>query len=73
MIDNFPKYTLCVTLKKKYGRTITEEFSNILTTSGRKPVKTESDRGKEIYDIFRNILKLNNKHHYSRFTDKSLQ
>ena len=36
------------TIKK--SQTITNEFSNILTTSKRSPVKIESDRGSEIYN-----------------------
>ena len=46
-------------------------MSNILTTSKRKPLKLESDRGTEFYNsIFQNFLKLKNIKHYSRFTDK---
>ena len=60
-----------ISLKNKYSKTITEEFSNILTTSKRKPLKIESDRGTEFYNtIFQNFLKSKNIHHYSRFTDK---
>ena len=59
------------TTQKKYSKTITDEFSNILTRSKRKLLKIESDRGTEFYNsIFQNILKLKNIHHYSRFTDK---
>ena len=44
---------------------------NILSTSKRKPLKLESDRGAEWYNsIFQNFLKNKNIHHYSRFTDK---
>ena len=58
-------------LKNKYSQTITNEFSSILTTSKRKPLKTESDRGSDFYiSIFQNFLKIKNIHHYSRFTDK---
>ena len=58
-------------MKNKYSQTITEEFSNILTKSKRKPLKLESDRGSEFYSsIFQNFLKSENIHHYSRFTDK---
>ena len=58
-------------LKKKYSQTITIEFSNILTTSKRSPLKIESDRGAEFYNsIFQNFLKSKNIGHYSRFTDK---
>ena len=60
-----------IPLKNKYSQTITNEFSNTLLTSKRKPVKIESDRGSEFYNsIFQNLLKTKNIHHYSRFTDK---
>ena len=58
------------TIKKK-SKTITNEFSNILTTSKRKPLKIESDRGSEFYNsIFQKFLKSKNIQHYSRYTDK---
>ena len=46
-LDTFSKYLWCVPLKNKNRKTITDEFSNILTTSKRKPLKIESDRGTE--------------------------
>ena len=71
VIDNFSKYLWAIPLKNKYSQTITNEFSNIITTSKRKPLKLESDRGTEFYNsIFQNFLKSKNIHHYSRFTDK---
>ena len=71
VIDNFSKHLWAVPLKNKYSQTITNEFSNILSTSKRKPLKIESDRGTEFYNkIFQNFLKIKNIHHYSRFTDK---
>ena len=71
IFDNFSKYLWAIPLKNKYSQTITNEFSKILTTSKRKPVKIESDRGSEFYNgIFQNLLKTKNIHHYSRFTDK---
>ena len=71
VIDNFSKYLWAIPLKNKYSQTITNEFSNILTTSKRKPLKLESDRGTEFYNsIFQNFLKSKNIQHYSRFTDK---
>ena len=71
IVDNFSKYLWGIPLKNKYSQTITNEFSNILTTSKRKPLKIESDRGTEFYNgIFQNFLKSKNIHHYSRFTDK---
>ena len=71
IIDNFSKYLWTTPLKNKYSQTITNEFSNILTKSKRKPNKIESDRGSEFYNsIFQNFLKSKNIQHYSRFTDK---
>ena len=71
IIDNFSKYLWAIPLKNKYSQTITNEFSNILTTSKRKPNKIESDRGSEFYNsVFQNFLKSKNIHHYSRYTDK---
>ena len=72
IIDNFSKYLWAIPLKNKYSQTITNEFSNILTKSKRKPLKLESDRGSEWYNsIFQNFLKAKNIQHYSRFTDKA--
>ena len=71
VIDNFSKYLWAIPLKNKYSQTITNEYSNIITTSKRKPLKIESDRGTEFYNsIFQNFLKSKNIHHYSRYTDK---
>ena len=71
MIDNFSKYLWAIPLKIKYSQTITNEFSNILTKSKRKPLKIESHRGTEFYNsTFQNFLKSKNIQHYSRYTDK---
>ena len=71
IIDNYSKYLWAIPLKNKHSQTITNEFSNSSTTSKRKPLKIESDRGTEFYNsIFQNFLRSKNVHHYSRFTDK---
>ena len=71
IIDKCSKHLWAIPLKNKYSQTITNEFSNILTTTKRKPLKIESDRGSEFYNsIFQNFLKSKNIQHYSRFTDK---
>ena len=71
IIDNFSKYLRAIPLKNKYSQTIRNEFSNFLTTSKRRPLNLESDRGTEFYNsIFQNFSKLKNIQHYSRFTDK---
>ena len=68
---NFSNYLLCVPLNNKYSQTITNEFSNILSTSKRSPHKIESDREAEFYNSrFQNFLRTKNIQHYSRFTDK---
>ena len=68
VIDNFSKYLWAIPLKNKYGQTITKEISNILTTSKRKPLKIESDRGTEFYNsIFQNFLRCKKIQHYSIF------
>ena len=71
VIDNFSKYLCAIPLKNKCSQAITNEFSNILTTSKRSPVNLESDRGAEFYNsFFQNFLETKNIQHYSRFTDK---
>ena len=71
VIDNYSKYLWAIPLKNKYSQTITNEFSNILIKSKRKPVKIGSDRGTEFYNsIFRNLLKSKSIQQYSRYTDK---
>ena len=69
--DNFSNYSRAMPLKNNYSQTITNEFSNILSSSKRKPLKIESDRGTEFYNsIFQNLLKSKSIQHYSTFTDK---
>ena len=59
-----------ISLKNKYSQTITKEFSNILSSSKRSPLKIESDRGAEFYiSILQNFINGKNIQHYSRFTD----
>ena len=58
IIDSYSKYLLAIPLKNKYSQTITNEFSNTLSTSKRKPLKIEIDRGTEFYiSIFKKFLK----------------
>ena len=71
VIDNFSKFAWTIPLRNKNSETITNEFSNIIKSSKRKPNMIETDRGKEFYNnTFKNFLKLNNIHHYSRYTSK---
>ena len=71
VLDSFSKYTRCISLKNKYGHTIRDEFSFVISTTKRKPNKIESDRAREFYNIiFHTFFKLNNIHHFSRSCDK---
>ena len=46
----------------------TDEYSRIITASKRKPVKIESERGKEFYNsIFQNFLNKNEKTTFKAF------
>ena len=70
-IDNFSKQLWAIPKKHKNSQTITNEFSNILTTSKRKPLKIDSNRGSEFYiSFFQKFLKTKNCQLYSRFTEK---
>ena len=71
IFDNFSKTLWAIPLRNNYGETVTKEFSNILSSSKRSPLKIESDGAREWYNsIFQNFLKIKNLQHYSRFTDK---
>ena len=71
IIDNYSKYLWAIPLKIKNSKTITDEFSNVLSKTKRRPLKLESDRGSEWYNsIFQNFSRSKTIHHYSRFTDK---
>ena len=61
IIYNFSKNLWAIPLKNKCSQTITNEFSNKLTTSKRKPLRIESDRGTEFYNsVLQNFLKFEN-------------
>ena len=49
IIDNFSKFLWAIPIKNKYSQTITNEVSNILSSSKRSPLKIESDRGAEFF------------------------
>ena len=71
IIDNFSKIFWAIPLKNKYSKTLAYTFSNILSSSKRRPIELESDRGSEWYNsVFQSFLKSKNIHHYSRFTDR---
>ena len=69
--DKFSKSLWCVPLRNKYSQTIPDEFSIILSTSKRSPLKLESERGAEFYkSLFQNLSKSEKIYHYSGFRDK---
>ena len=51
VIDNFSKFAWTIPLRNKNSETITNEFSNIIKSSKRKPNMIETDRGKEFYNV----------------------
>ena len=64
IIDNFFKYLSAIPLKNKTSLTITNEVSNILTKSKRKPLKKDSGRGTEFYNsTFKKFFKAKNIQH----------
>ena len=70
-IDNFSKFVWALPLKNKNSKTVTYDFSNVLSTSKRSPLRIESDRGTEFHNaVFQNLLKGWIIHHFSRFSDK---
>ena len=71
VIDNFSKFGWVVPLKNKFAQTITDEVSNLINESMRKPNLIETDDGKEFVNkTFNDFLKLNDIKRYSRYTNK---
>ena len=67
--DNFIKFARIVTSKIENAQTIKHSLENILTTSKRKPIVSETDRGEDLYNsIFQNFLINKNIKQYSRNT-----
>ncbi len=58
VIDVFSKYAFVTSLKKKDGKSVTDAFGKILSDAGRKPLKLQTDKGKEfLNDTFQTMLK----------------
>ena len=71
VIDNFSKSDWSVPPKSKNSQTITDEFSNFLSTSKRKHNKIGKHRGKEFHNyIFENFMKIKNIQLFPRSSDK---
>ena len=69
VIDNFSKLGWTIPLKNKFVQSITDAFSQVVKTSGRKPHLLETDDGKEyVNKIFNEFLNNNNIKRYSRKT-----
>ena len=59
-IDIFSKYAWVVPLKTKQGQELVKAFKNILS-SGRKPIKLQTDQGTEFLNrVFQKFLRENN-------------
>ena len=72
VIDNFSKFGWVFPLKNKFAQTITDENSNLINKSKRKPNSIETDDGKEfVIKTFNDFLKLNDIKRYSGYTEKA--
>jgi hypothetical protein len=61
VIDIFSKYAWAIPLKTKLGQEIVKAFKFIFTTSGRKPIKLQTDKGVEFVNIqFQKFLQSEN-------------
>ena len=70
-IDNFSKFGWAGPLKSKSAQTITDEVSNFINKSKRKPSLIETDDGKEFVNkTFNDFLKLNDIKRYSCYTNR---
>ena len=47
ILDNFSKHLLCIPLKNKNSKTVTDAFSRILTTSKISPIELQLGSGSE--------------------------
>ena len=66
VIDILSRFVAVCPLKNKTGAETTRGFEKILQKTGRKPVKLQTDDGKEFYNIkFRTFLKDHSIIHYS--------
>ena len=71
VIDNFSMFGWTVPLKNKSAETITDEVSDLIDKSKRKPNLIETDDGKEfVNETFNDFLNFNDIKRYSRYTNK---
>ena len=70
VVDVFSKYAWVRPLKKKTGEEVVKAIENILRTSGRKPQRLQTDKGKEFYNTkFQSWLNKEGIHHFSTHGD----
>lgn len=61
VIDTFSKFAWAVPLFSKNGSEISNAFKKIIKESGRKPIKINTDKGKEFLNkTFQDFLRVNN-------------
>lgn len=61
VIDVFSKYAWSIPIKTKSGDSIVKAFASILKSSGRKPIRLQTDKGSEFLNsTFQSFLKKNN-------------
>ena len=69
VIDVLSRFAYTRPLKNKKGKTVTDAFESIITTSGNKPQKLQTDRGTEFYcSPFQALCRQHNIIHYSSFS-----
>lgn len=70
VIDVLSKYAWAVPVKNKTGVAVTEALEKILRQSGRKPLRLQTDAGKEFYNVpFKRLLEKEGIHHFSTHGD----
>ena len=69
VVDVLSKHAWVESLKNKMGQAVTEAFEKILK-QGRKPIKLQTDDGKEFYKkTFQSLLTHEGIHHFSTSGD----
>ena len=72
IIDIFSKNVWAIPLKNKNNKTVTDEFSNILASSKRIPIKRESERGTEFHNSISQNFLIKKRQLHSTYNDNIL-
>ena len=70
VIDVLSKYAWAIPVKNKTGKAVAEAFEKIVRQSGRRPLRLQTDAGKEFYNAtFRRLLEKEGIQHFSTHGD----